>query len=66
MIENSISGNALYENLGNGKFRDRSEHAGVAMGLWSWGGMFVDINNDGYRDLFVPNGYMTNERTDDL
>ncbi|MGB6042911.1 MAG: VCBS repeat-containing protein [Pirellulales bacterium] len=65
-VRNSIAGNTLYENQGDGTFVDRAQEAGVAMGLWSWGGVFVDFNNDGFRDLFVPNGYMTNERTDDL
>ncbi len=26
---------------------------------WSWGGQFVDVDNDGYLDLFVTSGYYT-------
>ncbi len=31
----------------------------VAQAGWSWGGQFVDVNNDGFEDLYVPNGYYT-------
>jgi hypothetical protein len=31
----------------------------VAKAGWSWGGQFFDANNDGYLDLYVPNGYYT-------
>lgn len=59
-------GNTLMVNGGNGTFSDRSEHAGVHMGRWAWGSMFVDIDNDGYDDIVVPNGFLTNESKDDL
>ena len=68
-IENArraMKGNTLFLNLGNGKFKDVTETANVAMALWSWGGTFVDINNDGYDDLIVPNGNLTNDSTKDL
>ena len=31
----------------------------VAKAGWSWGGQFFDANNDGFQDLYVPNGYYT-------
>jgi hypothetical protein len=31
----------------------------VAKAGWSWGGQFFDANNDGFLDLYVPNGYYT-------
>ncbi len=40
--------------------------AGVTMGRWAWGGEFVDLNNDGWQDLIVPNGFVTNHDTKDL
>jgi len=36
------------------------------MGRWAWSSLFADLNNDGWQDLVVANGYLTNERTDDL
>src|SRR5213594_1034445 len=31
--------------------------AGVAYTDWSWGPLFGDFDNDGYKDIFVTNGY---------
>ena len=59
-------GNSLFENRGDGTFRDVSVEAGVTMGRWAWGSNFVDLNNDGREDLFIANGYVTQEDTDDL
>ena len=59
-------GNTLLENIGDGTFRDVSFDAGVTMGGWSWASEFVDINNDGWQDLVVPNGFVTNDRSEDL
>ncbi len=59
-------GNTLFENKGDGTFRDVSVPRGITMGRWSWGSPFVDINNDGRPDLVVANGYITGEDTNDL
>ena len=59
-------GNTLLENRGDGSFKDVSEQAGITMGRWSWGSEFVDLNNDGWEDLIVPNGFVTNHNTKDL
>lgn len=59
-------GNSLFENAGDGTFHDTSVEAGVTMGRWSWASLFADINNDGWEDLLVANGYITAERPDDL
>ncbi|TDJ59251.1 MAG: redoxin domain-containing protein [Planctomycetota bacterium] len=52
-------GNTLLANNGDGTFEDVSEAAGVARGYWAWGATFVDFNNDGREDLYVPNGYLS-------
>ncbi len=59
-------GNTLLLNDGHGTFRDATEEAGVAPGGWAWGGMFFDLQNDGWPDLYVPNGFETNRDEDDL
>ena len=59
-------GNTLFENTGDGTFRDVSIDRDVTMGRWAWGSPFVDINNDGRPDLLVANGYITGEDTKDL
>ena len=52
-------GNALYRNLGNGKFQNVSSQAGVEMGRWAWCSDAWDFDHNGYSDLYVANGYIT-------
>jgi len=59
-------GNSLFENTGDGTFRDVSRDAGVMMGRWSWGSLFADLNRDGWEDLLVTNGYLTRQNSGDL
>ncbi|MDG2129040.1 MAG: VCBS repeat-containing protein [Fuerstiella sp.] len=59
-------GNSLFRNLGNGTFEDVSVDAGVTIGRWAWGSKFVDINNDGWEDVVVANGFVTGHQTKDL
>jgi tetratricopeptide (TPR) repeat protein/peroxiredoxin len=59
-------GNALYRNLGNGRFQDISQQAGVEMGRWSWCSDFWDFDHDGFPDLYVANGYISAPERNDL
>jgi hypothetical protein len=47
----------VYRNLGNGKFEDVTEHAGLAGSErdWSSGCTFLDYDRDGHLDLMVTN-----------
>jgi hypothetical protein len=36
------------------------------MGRWAWSSVFADINNDGWDDLLVANGYLTGRDPRDL
>ena len=54
--------NTLYHNNGDGTFTDVTEKAGLAGSsadsdgpLWSVGGAWVDLNNDGLLDLVIVN-----------
>ena len=58
-------GNSLFANIGSG-FTDVSENATVTMARWAWGAKFVDLNNDGWEDIYVANGFITTEDTGDL
>ena len=59
-------GNTLFENNGNGTFSDRAIESGTTMGRWAWGSQMVDINNDGHRDVYVANGFVTADNNNDL
>ena len=55
-------GNVLFENLGQGKFRDITRSAGVAYEGHSSGAVFLDYDRDGRLDLCVANvGRYTND-----
>lgn len=47
--------NALYRNLGDGKFTDVTETAGIATDDWGCGVCAADFDNDGLIDLYVTN-----------
>ena len=59
-------GNSLFENIGGGKFREVGSEAAVETGRWAWSSVFWDLNNDGWEDLLVANGFITTQDTGDL
>jgi len=49
--------NMLQVNNGNGTFSEAGQIAGISNTDWSWSALFADYDNDGWKDLFVTNGY---------
>ncbi len=48
------NGGRLFRNLGGFRFQDVSENAGIQVpGMWGAGVTFVDINNDGWLDIYL-------------
>ncbi|MES2457312.1 MAG: VCBS repeat-containing protein [Bacteroidota bacterium] len=50
--------NMLHINNGNGTYSEIGQLAGISNTDWSWAPLFADYDNDGWKDLFVTNGYM--------
>src|SRR5437899_4623979 len=50
----------LYRNNGDGTFTDVTEQAGLGSNtqLLGWGAAFVDVDNDGWPDIFMANGHV--------
>lgn len=46
------------DNIARPLFSEVGQLAGVSTTDWSWGGLFADLDNDGFKDLFVSNGYV--------
>jgi len=51
---------SLYAGLGGGNFEDRTYQAGLGVNTryLGWGIGFIDMDNDGWLDLFVANGHV--------
>jgi len=66
LYQRHARGNALYRNQGTGRFENVAQQAGVEMGRWSWGSDFFDFDHDGFSDLYVANGYISEPDREDL
>jgi hypothetical protein len=61
---NQFTRNTLQLNNGNNTFSEIARLAGVHATDWSWGALITDLNNDGFKDIFIANGIykdLTNE-----
>jgi hypothetical protein len=55
--ENTLQLNNGVTGEGDPVFSDIARLAGVAHTDWSWSPLFADFDNDGYKDIFIGNGY---------
>ncbi len=58
--------NTLQINSGMGNFYDVGNLAGIAKTDWSWSALFVDLDNNGWKDIIVTNGIKKDFRNNDF
>ncbi|WDF57110.1 VCBS repeat-containing protein [Mucilaginibacter sp. KACC 22063] len=49
--------NMLQLNNGNSTFSEVGQQMGISNTDWSWAPLFADYDNDGWKDIFITNGY---------
>jgi hypothetical protein len=59
------AGNSLYQNQGDGTFRNVTAQSGGFAAGWAFGGGFLDFDNDGREDLYTPNGFISGKSMKD-
>jgi enediyne biosynthesis protein E4 len=61
-----LQGNNLWVPTGGAgaapKYENLARAMGVDLGGWSFGAQFADLNNDGFLDLYLVNGYVSASR----
>ncbi|HEY4206194.1 MAG TPA: VCBS repeat-containing protein, partial [Puia sp.] len=57
-MRNMLHLNEGIDEQGNLRFSEIGQLAGVSNTDWSWSPLFADFDNDGWKDLFVSNGYL--------
>ena len=50
--------NTLHLNNGNGTFKETAHLSGIAATEWSWSPIVADLDNDGFKDIYVTNGIL--------
>ena len=50
--------NTLFLNRGDSTYAEIARLAGVAASDWTWSGLFLDVDLDGYEDLLLATGHL--------
>ncbi len=56
--EDQFVRNTLQLNQGNMHFAEVGRFAGIHRTDWSWAPLLADLDNDGWKDLYITNGYL--------
>ena len=52
--------NTLFLNRGDGTYAEIANYAGIAGSEWTWSGVFLDVDLDGWEDVLISNGFFYN------
>jgi hypothetical protein len=56
-VRNVLQLNQDKNNVGNLKFSEIGQLSGIHATDWSWAPLIADFDNDGFKDLFISNGF---------
>jgi hypothetical protein len=57
-MRNMLQLNRGEDHNGNVRFSEIGQLSGVSNTDWSWAGLMADLDNDGWKDLIITNGYL--------
>lgn len=57
-MRNMLHLNRGVDQAGNARFSEIGQLAGISNTDWSWAGLMADLDNDGWKDLLITNGYL--------
>ena len=57
-----VAGSQLWRNQGNLRFEKLGQHCQVAAVGWAYGPALVDLDNDGWLDLYATAGFISSAR----
>lgn len=58
--------NVFQLNNGNGTYSNIANTAGLSKTDWSWAALLMDLDNDGFKDYYVTNGFRRYARDNDF
>ena len=58
--------NTVQIGTGDGTFSEVGNYMGVSQTEWSWAPLIADFDNDGFKDLYVTNGYFRDTKDNDF
>ena len=65
LLRKLAAGNTLFLGDGEGNFVDITQDLGGIAAGWAWGGGFFDFDNDGWEDVYAPNGFISGKSMND-
>ena len=65
VLKKLAAGNSLFSNDGSGHFENITHNVGGLPAGWAFGGGFIDFDNDGWEDIYSPNGFISGKTMED-